>query len=152
MNEQERPEQQPVDETILRALLLTMASRLMAVGYAEPMTEETRLQLVHALTEHDDPERSVLLSRTVHLAPEATRGKYAEILMADADTLDLVNRYAIAAQKRRDIAQRPRTENEDPAEWRAAEAEAARLWKAAREAGHSGMVLLISSPKPQADG
>ncbi|WP_037616387.1 hypothetical protein [Streptomyces aureus] len=136
----------PTGEATLRALLITMADRLKGEVPGDPMIEAHRLDLARELAGRDTDLRDALLARTVHVAPDATRGEYAGVLLAVADTLDLPARYAAAVQKCRDIAQQVGVKNcDDSAEWRAAEIAANELWTKAREAGHTTATLMATS-------
>jgi len=142
-----------IGEASLRALLILMADRLAAEEPHEPMAEGSRLQLAHELTEGEDPQRSALLARSILAAPGATRSEYAQLLRTQADTLDLVARYAAANQRCRDIGQQigVRHCDEDP-KWRAAEREAEALWKQARAVGHTAAALIAAAAQRKAQG
>jgi hypothetical protein len=138
--------QQPTGEATLRALLITMADRLRNEAPDDPMIEAHRLDLVRELAGRNTELRDELLARTVHVAPDATRGQYAAILLAVADTLDLPARYATASRRCQDIAQQVGVRHCDESdEWRAAEIAANALWTKAREAGHTTSALMAAS-------
>lgn len=137
--------EQTTGEATLRALLTTMADRLTNEEPDDPMTEAGRLDLARELAGRDTDIHTSLLASSVHVAPGATRGQYAAVLLAVADTLDLINRYAASSQLCRDIAQRVGLrECDDSQEWRDAETESNRLWDLAHEAGHSSAELLAA--------
>ncbi|MET7944261.1 hypothetical protein [Streptomyces sp. NPDC005302] len=143
--DQQAHQPSPTGEATIRALLLTMADRLNNEAQDEPMTEKGRLDLARELAGRDTDLHTALLAASVHVAPEATRAEYAAVLLAVADTLDLVNRFAAANQTCRDIAQRVGVrECDDSQEWRDAETECNRLWDLAHEGGHSSATLLAA--------
>jgi hypothetical protein len=126
-----------LDEAALRALIILMADRLVAEDPDDPMTERARLDLAHHVTADAGPLHEALLARTVILAPDATRASYAQLLRADADSLDLVARYAAANARVRQLGRQIGRDYEENRAWRLAEAEAENLFTRARQAGHS---------------
>jgi hypothetical protein len=141
----------PTGETTVRTLLITMADRLTNETPDDPMIEAHRLDLARELAGRDTYLRDNLLARTVHIAPDATRGQYATVLLAVADTLDLVARYAAAAKRCRDVSREVGPGYDDHPKWRGAERDANDLWTKAREAGHSSAALMDASKVKLAD-
>jgi hypothetical protein len=126
-----------LDEAALRALIILMADRLVEKDPDSPMTERARLDLAHQITQDASPLHGALLARTVILAPDASRIEYAQLLRADADSLDLVARYAAANARVRELGRQIGRDYEENSRWRLAECEAEALFTRARESGHS---------------
>ncbi|WP_327403850.1 hypothetical protein OG194_29715 [Streptomyces sp. NBC_01288] len=134
-------------DELVRQMLVEMAERLEANRPDVTLTPTGRIAIIQATTMSPNFS-SALRAKAPDVEKPITRAAYAQLLRAaaDPDQPSLLDRYAAASQRCRQIGQQVglRRCDEDP-EWRAAEREAEALWKIGLAAGHTRDELIAAS-------
>lgn len=139
----------PVSQTdaLVKQMLVEMAGRLEANRPDATLTPTGRIALIQATT-MSPTISSALRAKCPDVEKPMTRAAYAQLLRAaaDPDQPSLLDRYAAASQRCREIGQKAglRRCDEDP-NWRAAEREAEALWKIGIAAGLTRDELIAAS-------